>query len=211
MGLEFGKYYHIFNRGNNREILFRKDGNYVYFLGLYNKYIPPVAKTYAYCLLPNHFHFLVQISTEEEQREHSRISKTYKVLSEISKPFKVLSPSNQFSNLFNAYAKAINKSYGRTGSLFQDRFRRKEISSDTYFANLIFYIHFNPQRHGVINDYRTYPFSSFSDLRTEGETFLERSHVLQWFGGKIEFEKFHQTLSEEKIESRLDLTGLEDL
>jgi putative transposase len=86
------------------------------------------------------------------------------VLSKISNPFKILSPSQQFSNLFIAYAKAINKSYGRAGILFQDRFRRKEISSDRYFADLVFYIHFNPQRHGITNDYRLYPFSSFYDL-----------------------------------------------
>ena len=55
--LQFGQYYHIYNRGNNRENLFAEQRNYPYFLKLYAKHILPVAKTFAYCLLPNHFHF----------------------------------------------------------------------------------------------------------------------------------------------------------
>ena len=110
MGLEFGTYYHISNRRNNRESLFYEERNYNYFLELYKKYIPQVAKTFAYCLLPNHFHFLIQVNTEDEQRKTSSSSK----------PINVVSPSGQFSNLFNAYAKAINKSNNRRGSLFQD-------------------------------------------------------------------------------------------
>lgn len=56
-----GQYYHIFNRGNGGEKLFREDRNYPYFLGLCAKYVEPVTETYAYCLMPNHFHFLVRI------------------------------------------------------------------------------------------------------------------------------------------------------
>ena len=56
-----GQYYHIYNRGNNGETIFRDARNYPYFLKLYAEYVEPVAETYAYCLLPNHFHFLVRI------------------------------------------------------------------------------------------------------------------------------------------------------
>ena len=56
-----GHYYHIYNRGNNREDIFIQERNYRYFLRLYAKHIEPMADTYAYCLLRNHFHFLVRI------------------------------------------------------------------------------------------------------------------------------------------------------
>ena len=59
--LEYGQYYHIYNRGNNRASLFAEERNYAYFLNLYAKHVEPVARTFAYCLLPNHFHLLVQI------------------------------------------------------------------------------------------------------------------------------------------------------
>lgn len=65
--LQYGQYYHIYNRGNNQENLFREERNYRYFLKLYASYIEPIADTYAYCLLRNHFHLLVRIKTVEEQ------------------------------------------------------------------------------------------------------------------------------------------------
>ncbi|MBN1181316.1 MAG: hypothetical protein JXB49_03445 [Bacteroidales bacterium] len=59
--LQYGKYYHIYNRGNNSEALFRIDENYSYFLNLYDEHIQPIADTYAWALMPNHFHLLVRI------------------------------------------------------------------------------------------------------------------------------------------------------
>ena len=102
--LRFGGYYHIFNRGNNRETIFREQRNYFYFLKLYEKYIPLVADTFAYCLLPNHFHLLVRVKTGEEK---------------VTSGLRVKNPGQQFGNLFNAYTKAFNKVYQRTGSLFE--------------------------------------------------------------------------------------------
>ena len=62
--LLYDQYYHIFNRGNNRENIFIEERNYHYFLELYAHHIAPVAETYAYCLLRNHFHLLVRIKSE---------------------------------------------------------------------------------------------------------------------------------------------------
>ncbi len=59
--LEPGNFYHIYNRGNNRENLFIQERNYGYFMKLWGKYISPVADTYAYCLLRNHFHAAVRV------------------------------------------------------------------------------------------------------------------------------------------------------
>ena len=71
VALQPGEYYHIYNRGNNGETLFREQRNYPYFLKLYTKYIEPVAETYAYCLLKNHFHFLVRIKNWRSARTAS--------------------------------------------------------------------------------------------------------------------------------------------
>ena len=59
-------YYHIYNRGINGETIFKQERNYSYFLHKYNKYISPIADTFAYCLLKNHFHFLIRIKSESE-------------------------------------------------------------------------------------------------------------------------------------------------
>ena len=74
--LRFGCYYHIYNRGNNRENLFIERRNYPYFLKLYAKHIQPVAETYAYCLLPNHFHFAIRtLSILKKNKRQTIIAK----------------------------------------------------------------------------------------------------------------------------------------
>ena len=61
-----GEYFHIFNRGNNRENVFYKPENSAYFLKKHTKYLLPILDTYAYCLLPNHFHLLVRVKNVEQ-------------------------------------------------------------------------------------------------------------------------------------------------
>ena len=73
--LEPGKYYHIFTRGNNREDIFPEEKNYAYFLQLYRNHISSIADTFAYCLLKNHFHFLIRIK-ETYEPQTSQVSET---------------------------------------------------------------------------------------------------------------------------------------
>ncbi len=183
--LEKGRFYHVYTRGNNREDLFREARNYAYFLALWMKYVEPVAETYAYCLMKNHFHFLIRIRDSFSVAPRSD-----------QDPKKELNPSKQLSNALNAYAKAINKAYNRTGSLFQERFRRKEVTSDAYFTTLIAYIHANPQRHGFVNDFREYPYSSYQSLLSDKPTRLRREAVRTWFGSTDEFCAFHDNATD---------------
>ncbi len=72
--LLYDTYYHIYNRGNNRENIFIQERNYTHFMNLYAKYIDPISETFAYCLLRNHFHVLVRIKAEEEILETLKVS-----------------------------------------------------------------------------------------------------------------------------------------
>lgn len=179
--LQYGIYYHIFNRGTNGEDVFAEKRNYSFFMQRYAKYVEPVAATYAYCLLKNHFHFLVRIKTPEEQRETLKVSETSGVLE----------PSRQFSNLFNAYSKAFNRLYGRTGSLFEHPFHRVVVETDAHFQSLVVYIHRNPQKHGFVDDFRAWLYSSYHALESQQPTRLQREIVLEWFGGPEPFLAFH--------------------
>ena len=175
--LEPGKYYHIYNRGNNGENIFIEERNYTYFMNLYAKYVDPVADTFAYCLLRNHFHVGVRIKENPQGPKN---------------------PGQQFSNFFNAYSKAISRAYGRTGSLFENRYRRKEVTTDGYFQRLIHYIHWNPQKHRFVTDFRAYPYSSYHLFLTDKPTFVKRVEVLDWFGGRAGFISQHQEFADEK-------------
>ncbi|WP_294302356.1 transposase [uncultured Chryseobacterium sp.] len=144
-------FYHVFNRGINGQRLFFDDQNYHYFLFLMRRKIASVASVYAYCLLRNHFHFLIRIKPEQEIRQaFPEKSKT-----EVSKII-----SQQFSNTFNSYTQAINKHFGRTGKLFELPFRRKLITSEDQLVNTIRYIHNNPLKHGITQNVEGYRYSS---------------------------------------------------
>jgi hypothetical protein len=93
--------------------------------------------------------------------------------------------------MFNAYAKAINKAHGRSGSLFERPFQRIQVLDEAYFAHLVTYIHLNPVRHGFVDQPGEWPFSSYHALRTTGPTRLRRDTVLDWFGGHEGFVSAH--------------------
>jgi len=177
--LEYGETYHIYNRGNNRENIFIEERNYRYFMKLYAKYVEQVADTFAYCLLRNHFHFLVRIREEQDCQSFEDWQSSRS------------SPSHAFSNLFSTYTKAINKAYQRTGSLFEKPFKRVLVTSDVHLFHLVTYIHLNPVKHGFIQDFREWPNSSYSTICSTNPTRLQRDQVLDWFNGRKGFELVH--------------------
>ena len=206
--LLYDTYYHIYNRGVNGEDIFVEERNYDLFLKLSEKHLQPVADLFAYCLLRNHFHLSVRIKSEEEILE---INKTLRVSfpiaipasqdtnsnPDIGKPGKPLGSkyvSDQFSNFFNAYAKTINKAYGRTGSLFQHPFGRVPITTDRQFWNVIAYIHQNPQKHGFVKDFRDWKYSSYGMILTPNgkATVIKREEVMKWFGTRDDYLALHQ-------------------
>lgn len=187
--LEPGCIYHIYNRGINGENLFVEERNYSYFLSLYAKYIPDVADTFAYCLLKNHFHLLVRI--KETVSDDALV---------VASDGKAVSASRKFSHLFNSYAQSINAAYNRTGGLFETPFRRKKVDCESYFSEMVRYIHHNPVKHGFAKDLKAYPWSSYHALTSPKHTRLYRDEVLAWFGGSQKLEEFHlQEMSEVNI------------
>ena len=153
--LEKDKIYHIYNRGNNGERIFTSNENKKYFLKLYLKHLEDKVETFAYCLMDNHFHFLIRINSENEVIQ-------------------------ALSNLFNAYAKAFNKQQNRTGSLFEKHFKRIQIENEKYLKNIIQYIHLNPKHHLDI-DYKSFIFSSYQTILSKKTTNLLRDEVIRLF------------------------------
>ncbi len=192
--LETGKIYHLYNRGNNRENLFYKKENYHYFIRQFDKYLSNFVDVYAYCLLPNHFHFLIKIKDGEEIIRHLVSLPKYRdaiALSDsISFPLNKII-SEQFRRLFISYSQAINKQENRVGSLFQKHFKIKEVTNESYFTSLVFYIHSNPQKHGLIDDFREWNYSSYSSILSQNISKLKKRDVIDWFGNIDAFKRFH--------------------
>lgn len=176
--LERGKYYHIYNRGINSGILFKEKTNFEYFLQLYQNHIDPIAVTYAWCLMKNHFHFIIKLKEADEIDS-----------------LKTINPSQSFSNLFNAYTKAYNKKYSRTGTLFERPFKRIEINNTTYLNHAIVYVHNNPVHHLVCEHPLEYPWSSYVSIVSNQPTKMHKEKVIALFDGTENFIKSHQNVN----------------
>jgi REP element-mobilizing transposase RayT len=196
--LEPGGYYHIFNRGISGTPLFYTPANYQHFLKLYQKYVGPIVSTYAWCLMGNHFHLLVRIKEDADVDGRLLPSTPVRVLNPdrdtggvkaAAKP-----PHIYFSHLFNAYAQAINKQQGRTGSLFERPFHRISVETEAYLQTLVVYIHQNPVRHGFVSSCGDYPWSSYQSILSTKPTGVEREAVLEWFGGRENFVAMHRRM-----------------
>ncbi len=130
--------YHIYNRTNNNEHLFREEINYFFFLEKYDHYLSPYLDTFCWNLLPNHFHVMIRIKSESFI-ESTIIKKDITDQTSYEKLFlqnKI--PLNNlivraFTRFFQSYAQSFNKMYSRNGNLFYKPFKRIEVLPESQF------------------------------------------------------------------------------
>lgn len=131
-------FYHVFNRGINKQTIFHKDTDYQFFLkklkDLKGKYDHSL---YAYCLMPNHFHLSIQ----------TRKIPIFKIM----------------SSLATSYSMYFNRTYSHFGPVFQNRFKSILIEKNPYFMKLSQYIYLNPVKAGLVTNPMIYPFSSLKE------------------------------------------------
>src|SRR5918993_3910125 len=143
---------HIYNQGNNKQIIFFEHDDYIYFLQLVRKTISPHCRILAYCLMPNHFHFL--ILTTDASAELKRIGN-----------IETTNLANGFRLLLSTYAQYINKRQRRSGSVFRQRSKAKSLVNGTHNNSAVAfnYIHQNPLRAGLVGKLEDWQYSSYLD------------------------------------------------
>jgi putative transposase len=178
MQFETNNIYHIYNRGNNSQTLFFNRKNYLFFLQKAKLYITPYADILTWCLMPNHFHFMVYVhrlslEISEQVTETHRLSKT-----------RTLNDST--SILLRSYTRAIQKQENITGSIFQHRTKAVCLTDVTGISPAWFhsnygtiinitdpekeypqvcfnYIHQNPIKARLVKNPEDWEFSSYPD------------------------------------------------
>ena len=195
--IEPDKYYHIFNRGINGDVIFKSDHNKNFFLQKITQLLVPVCDLYSYCLLSNHFHLLIKVKSEKElnlfaKTQLNNITKAEKGLHSLQNIF-----SKQFSRVFNSYSQAFNKENNRHGALIEFPFRRKEIISEEYLRNTIIYIHQNPQLHSITDNFRQFKYSSYQTILSNKPTSIARNEVIELFDNAENFIICHQKIEDE--------------
>jgi putative transposase len=193
--------YHIFNHANGFEKVFREAENYRYFLEKYRLYISPIAETYAYCLMPNHFHLVLRIRKREVIEKiisTSNFSKVWNFGKVVVEKNSTSNPplekylSKQFANFFSCYTQSFNKSYQRMGSLFVKNFKREPIEERQHFFNAVIYTHRNPIHHHFCDRFEDWEHSSYLEIIHHRSEIVELDKLLKTFGGKNAFIEMHQ-------------------
>lgn len=162
-----GCYYHVCNRGTNREDLFRSKENYLYLLRLVKQSAQrhDVA-VIVYCLMPNHYHFLVR------QNSSHTISCFIQAI-------------------FNAYTKAFNAACRRSGTLFEGPFKSVSVENSAYLLHLCRYIHRNPVEAGLVEHPAGWAYSNYPEWAGLRQgSLVDRAFVAQHFPDPVEYERF---------------------
>ena len=161
------KYYHVYNRGAGRQPIFREAANYIFVLRKVKQYAHQYHVTaVAYCLMPNHYHFLIRQDGET-------------------------AAGLVFQHTFNSYTKAFNKRYDRSGTLFEERFQVIHVDRDEYLLHLCRYIHGNPVKAGLVQSPEDWAYSNYPDwigLRT-GDL-VDREFVQAHFPNHADYRQF---------------------
>ncbi len=132
-----GHYYHIYNRGAGRQSIFIEDRNYLYLLSLFKQVtLECNVSVIAYCLLPNHYHWLLRQDGDTPVR-------------------------NVPKRVFGSYTQAFNKTYQHSGVLFEGPYQAIHVEADEYLHHLCRYIHANPVRHGIADAVDLWPYSNY--------------------------------------------------
>lgn len=202
--LQPNKVYHIFNHAVGNEHLFRNEKNYYFFLEKYFEYISPIAYTYAYCLMPNHFHFLLKIKPESLLKKSGIFEMSKSLKNNLSDISNIL--SKQFKNLFRSYTGSYDKIYERRGTLLEPRFKRLLVDSKEYFINAMNYIHQNPIHHSFVDNIEDWKFSSFTNFYSDNDSKLQLETVYKLFENKTDFIKNNDLQNAVKYSLELELS-----
>jgi putative transposase len=188
--------YHVYNKTNNRELLFLSDENRYYFLEKYREILSSFVDTFCWCLMPNHFHLLIRIKPEAEiaralflKEEISLTMTERKFMSHQVALGELI--ERTFKRFFQSYAMAFNKMHNRNGNLFYKPFKRVMVEKENHFSQAVVYIHANPAKHQLTENFMDYQWSSVQDILSNDNTWLLRNEVIDWFGNKERLVKKH--------------------
>lgn len=201
---EEDKVYHVYNRTNGGEKLFRCDENYRYFLSKWKQYLSPYVATRSFCLIPNHFHFQIRVHEVTEKikaaiaKENSKRGERY-LNGEAAYSHFI---EGQLKRMLSSYVLSFNKKYNRNGSLLQKRTRRVVLIDATNQCRNIAYNHHNPIHHNLCDNYGTWKWCSYNAFLSDQSSSLAREECIDLFGGFAAFLAFHESFKMSEAEAK---------
>ncbi len=204
-----GAYYHIYNRAVASESIFSSKWAVGAFMSRWNTYIEPYTDSIAYCLMPNHFHFMIRVKAEAEW-DKEKLAKENTLLS--LKLLEGKATHNEFlihqlTRALGGFCTSYNKRKKRHGAVLQERVKRICLRTASRWWWQLCYIHHNCIHHGFAPDYELWPTSSYHDYLERNWDLLP-AH-LQWLGedgpnAKRRFFLAHQRFKDSWAQGTLD-------
>jgi hypothetical protein len=186
-----GAYYHIYNRAVASESIFSSKWAIDGFRNRWASYIEPYTDSIAYCLMPNHFHFMIRVKAEAEWDEkklrQERTQASAKLLAGQSSHNDFL--VHQLVRALSGFALSYNQRKKRHGSVFQEGLKRICLRTESRLWWQLCYIHHNAIHHGFAPDYEEWLHSSYHDYLVRDWNHLP-DH-LQWLGTDATSAKKH--------------------
>jgi putative transposase len=206
-------HYHIYNHANGKHNIFFTEENRRYFLQKYDTYMGDYVHTFAYCLMPNHFHFQIQVRTKQELLAAAKIDfpkglskatrhavSSFQDKTDLSDDEAVSIVSERLRRFFLSYAKSINSQEKIDGSLLRKNFRRKPIHTLQYFLGCIAYIHRNPTHHGFTDDWKNWKWSSHGRILLSKTNNIANNIIINAYGSTTNFVAYHDEYDKYKKE-----------
>ncbi|MBK7233282.1 MAG: hypothetical protein IPH93_13720 [Saprospiraceae bacterium] len=179
---ESNNYYHIYNHACGDKNLFIDHLDYLDFMAKFQKYFSYVFDIYAYCLMPNHFHFLVKVKVEDNIK-----GKIIKEPDSVAKENYLSGSSelnafieDQYRRFFSAYSIKYNKKHKTSGRLFLNRHKRIILNPEYRLKYMLCYIHHNPIHHKFRRKYGEWTYCSYQEYLASNENYISK---LNDFGG----------------------------
>jgi REP element-mobilizing transposase RayT len=181
-----GHFYHVYNRGVNRQRIFAHDGNYRFLLRRTKRYLKDYdLSVIAYCLMPNHYHFLLRPGEDDAL-------------------------SRFIQRLFNSYTQAFNRQHDRSGTLFEGRAKSILVDDERYVLYLCRYIHLNPVKAGLVTHPSEWPYSNYREwVGRRSGTLVDHTFIEADFSTPREYESFVTSDIDQSLEQELQSYYLE--
>ena len=189
-------FYHMVCKSIDGLPLFHEPKDYVVFLERFKKFNEGFADVWAYCLLLNHTHYIVKVKSVDSIESYiSQLLPQEKTKAMVSFLTDITNDSltdalieRQMNSFLVSYANYVNNKYDRKGGIFQKPFKRIRISSDSHLQQAIVYVHANAQKHGMVDDFKAYKYSSYNDI---DNNYIDSKNVIGFFGGMEKYVRVH--------------------
>ncbi|MEO6232207.1 MAG: hypothetical protein ABJB11_00740 [Ferruginibacter sp.] len=193
-------FYHVVFKSIDGLLLFNHEKDHCVFQDRFKKFLGDFVAIWSFCLIPNHTHFVLKIKSRESinlflgKLAHQNLTVSMKAFIANQNEELLFNAmiERQVNSFMVSYANYVNNKFNRKGGIFQKPFKRIKIEDESHLQQAIIYTNANAQKHDLVNDFKTYSFSSYPLIIANDHYFIDAKSVIEFFESKEKFIRLHQ-------------------